>query len=178
MRKIYRLMAVLTAFALLCGACATAEESAKDRWYFRVVGRDDTAAGQAEKLRVRDMLLALCPRRAAELTDHLKQIRRAVNRIAPCEVEIRSWSPDEKTPPAPTVYVTAGDGQGHNCWGILYEDSLLLARMDGEDGPVDQPVFVWPLWQRIMRWLGLWPDQAGVSSRMTARISSILDSIS
>ena len=43
-------------------------------------------------------------------------------------------------------------------WGVLYEDALLLAQAeDGEEMPEDETevVFVWPLWEWLLRFLGL-----------------------
>ena len=40
-------------------------------------------------------------------------------------------------------------------WGVMYEDALLLAQADG-DAPEDEKevVFVWPLWDSLMRFFG------------------------
>ena len=40
-------------------------------------------------------------------------------------------------------------------WGVMYKDALLLAKADGEM-PEDETevVFVWPLWDWLMRFLG------------------------
>ena len=51
-------------------------------------------------------------------------------------------------------YRRAGEGK---CalWGVMYKDALLLAKADGEM-PEDENevVFVWPLWNWLMRFLG------------------------
>lgn len=41
-------------------------------------------------------------------------------------------------------------------WGVMYEDALLLAQADGE-APEDETevVFVWPLWDSLLRFLGI-----------------------
>ena len=147
-----RIRALIAMLAALC-VCGTAR--GEETWYMRVIARDDTALGQTEKERVRDAALSALPRRAADIPACLGQIARAANRIAPCTAEIRLWSPDENTPAAPSVYLTVGSGQGHNWWGILYEDALALARADAEETQGDAPVFLWPLWEKLMRWLGL-----------------------
>lgn len=175
MRGIRWLAGAATVLLLLCAA---RPGRAEETWYLRVIARDDTAAGQAEKQRVRDAVLSALPKRAADIPALLPRITREANRIAPCRVELRSWTPDEKHRPAPTVYVTVGGGQGHNLWGILYEDALLLAEMDGEEGTADQPVFVWPLWETLLRWLGLSGDQPPDSSVTMRRMPSSLDCIS
>ncbi len=40
-------------------------------------------------------------------------------------------------------------------WGVMYKDALLLAKADGER-PEDETevVFVWPLWEWLLRFLG------------------------
>lgn len=133
----------LTAMLFLMPLCGGAEET----WYLRVVARDDTPAAQAEKLRVRDAVWAVCPSNASTLPSCLSALSIAAREITPCcQVELKSWTPDEKTPAAPTVYITIGAAEGKNWWGILYEDSLLLAR--AEEQPGEQPnagvVFLWP----------------------------------
>ena len=47
-------------------------------------------------------------------------------------------------------------GEGNRAlWGVMYKDALLLAKADGEI-PEDETevVFVWPLWEWLMRFLG------------------------
>ncbi len=41
-------------------------------------------------------------------------------------------------------------------WGVMYKDALLLAKADGEM-PEDETevVFIWPLWDWLMRFLGI-----------------------
>ncbi len=133
----------------------TAKASGEETWYFRVIGRDDTAAGQGEKLRVREAVLSACPRQAEELLISLDRIRAAAAEIAPCGVSVRLWSPDKKTPPQPTLYVTVGEGRGHNCWGVLYQDSLLMAKVSDVPEEGETIRFVWPVWEWFLRLLGL-----------------------
>ncbi len=40
-------------------------------------------------------------------------------------------------------------------WGVMYKDALLLAKADGE-APEDETevVFLWPLWDSLLRFLG------------------------
>ena len=54
-------------------------------------------------------------------------------------------------------YRRAGEGN-RAWWGVLYGDALFLARAEeGEDLPEDETevVFVWPLWEWLLRFLGL-----------------------
>ena len=41
-------------------------------------------------------------------------------------------------------------------WGVMYKDALLLAKAD-EEIPKDETevVFVWPLWESLLRFFGL-----------------------
>ncbi len=114
--------------------------------YIRVVGRDDTMAGQTEKLLVRNAALSQCPADPAALTSALPRIAKAAGQITPCRVDLRPWRPDAAHPPLPTLYVTVGPGAGHNWWGVLYADSLSLAQADDGGGDGDGVSFLWPLW--------------------------------
>ena len=51
-------------------------------------------------------------------------------------------------------YRRAGEGS-RALWGVLYGDALLLAKADGEM-PEDETevVFIWPLWDWLLRFLG------------------------
>ena len=51
-------------------------------------------------------------------------------------------------------YRRAGEGN-RTLWGVMYKDALLLAKADGEM-PEDETevVFIWPLWEWLMRFLG------------------------
>lgn len=121
--------------------------------YMRVVARDDSAAGQAEKYAVRDAALAACPENAAGLLSALPGIERAAQAAAPdSRVRLCFWQPDKKTPAAPTVYITVGNGGGHNWWGILYEDALALAGEKDGEGTFS---FYWPFLAWLKGILGL-----------------------
>ena len=57
---------------------------------------------------------------------------------------------------ARSLYRRAGEGN-RGWWGVLYGDALLLARAEeGEDAQEDETevVFVWPLWEWLLRFLG------------------------
>ncbi len=56
-----------------------------------------------------------------------------------------------------SVYRSAGEGN-RAWWGVLYGDALLLAKAEeGEEIPEDETemIFVWPLWEGLLRFLGL-----------------------
>ena len=56
-----------------------------------------------------------------------------------------------------SLYRRTGEGN-RAWWGVLYGDALLLARAEeGEETPADETevVFVWPLWEWLLRFLGL-----------------------
>ena len=118
---------------------------AEDIWYLRIIARDDSPAAQEEKLALRDHLLPLFPDRAKELPRELPGIVQAALRFTACRVEIKAWAPHKKTPPAPTVYITIGEGGGHNWWGILYRDAHRLLPSSGLQAQPGEPVhFSWP----------------------------------
>lgn len=94
---------------------------ATEKMYMRVVARDDSPAAQMEKYIVRDAALFLGPEHAAALGKWYPS----------CRVERKIWQPDEKTPPAETVYITIGPGEGRNWWGVLYPDSVAWAASEG-----------------------------------------------
>ncbi|MBR3016684.1 MAG: hypothetical protein IKH57_06345 [Clostridia bacterium] len=142
---------------ILCAAilCAAPKACAEERWYLRIIARNDSSEAQEEKLRVRDAVTAACPENAGLLPASLEAIKKAAESVAPCRVEIKNWTPDKALPAAPTLYITVGEGEGHNCWGVLYADSLLLAQAEvipGEPGRVE---FVWPIWNWILSLFGL-----------------------
>ena len=60
---------------------------------------------------------------------------------------------------APALYGPIQAGQGRNWWGVLYGDALLLVRAEeGEELQAEEetdPVFIWPLWEWLLRVLGL-----------------------
>lgn len=123
--------------------------------YIRVVGRDDTAAGQAEKMRVRSCVLPLCPADPADLISALPRIAKAARAIAPCRVSLRPWRPGSDLPAAMTLYITIGPGQGHNWWGVLYAGALDMARAGDSQQDSAEVRFVWPLWDWLKGLLGL-----------------------
>ena len=148
---------IYTGMLALLLACCTFAAKGEEAWYLRVIGRDDTPAAQAEKLRVRDEVLSLCPRQASQLEESLPAIRQAAERTAPCRVEVRLWRPHAGVPAAPTVYITIGEGRGRNWWGVLYEDALLLARAEeetAEEAEEGTVTFVWPWWAWVCRLFG------------------------
>lgn len=113
-------MRFLIVCLLLMGLIGTARGD--ERLYMRVVARDDTVMGQMEKHIVRNMALLLGVQKAKQLEE-----------IYPaCTVERKIWQPDNKTPPAETVYITIGPGNGRNWWGVLYPESA--AWTAGTDG--------------------------------------------
>ena len=128
---------------------------AEERWYMRVIARNDSRQAQEEKLRVRDAVWAACPQDAEALPDALSTIEKTAESIAPCRVEIREWSPSSALPVAPTLYITIGEGEGHNCWGVLYADSLLLAQAEEIPDEPDKVEFVWPVWRWLLSLFGL-----------------------
>lgn len=148
-------------FCWLMGVCAVLlgsmfPASGEETWYLRVIARSDDRAAQEEKLRVRQAVWAVCPDSAADLPQALPVIRQAAQAVARCRVEIRSWSPSPFLPSAPTLYVTVGEGRGHNWWGVLYRDSLRLVHLEEVAGETETAgvTFVWPLWEWILRLFG------------------------
>lgn len=135
----------------ICMLVFPAPSRAEERpWYFRMIARDDSPAAQAEKIRLRDQLLPLFPSQEEEFLHQLPLILAAARASGDCRAQILIWSPDEKTPPAPTVYITIGKGGGKNWWGLLYQDAYLWAGIPGgETAPSDEIRFSWP-W---LRWL-------------------------
>lgn len=128
-----------------------------DCWYLRVIGRNDTAAAQEEKLRVRDAVWAVCPDEPAMLTEALPAIRQAAESVASCQIELRFWSPGDGWETQPTLYITVGEGQGHNWWGVLYDGALHMAQAKNTEKPEDtddEVEFVWPLWEWLLRLFG------------------------
>ncbi len=142
---------ILCVYFLGFDTCATAEE----RWYYRVIARDDTPQAQEEKIRVRDAVLSFCPETAKELPAAYPTMKEAAESVAPCRMEIKTWSPDTKMPPAPTVYITIGEGRGRNCWGVLYADSLLMAKAEESPEEPERVEFVWPFWSWLLSLFGL-----------------------
>lgn len=143
----------LTLICMLLGLTMNAK--AEERWYLRVIARNDTPEAQEEKLRVRDAALNACPLTENELFSALPDIKKAAESVAPCRVEIKRWSPDKKIPPALTLYITIGEGWGHNYWGALYADSLLMAKAGDIPEEPERVEFVWPVWNWILSLFGL-----------------------
>lgn len=59
---------------------------------------------------------------------------------------------------APALFRRAEEGQSRHWWGVLYGDALLMARVEEGDVPQEEgkePVFVWPLWEWLLRFFGL-----------------------
>lgn len=96
---------------------------AEEVLYMRVVARDDTAIAQREKYAVRNAALLLGPG-GVELLEKWHPL---------CRVERKIWQPDEKTPPAETVYITIGPGEGRNWWGVIYPQASHWAMQPGEE---------------------------------------------
>ena len=105
-------------FFVVCVMLLLLPGQAKAERYMRVVARDDSPAAQREKMMVRNLALVLGP-------EALRDMRRDV------KVEQKRWQPDEKTPPAQTVYITIGPGMGRNWWGVLYPESAAWAASEG-----------------------------------------------
>lgn len=58
-------------------------------------------------------------------------------------------------------------------WGVMYRDALLLTRADdGEEETDGQVEFVWPLWRRLLDWLGLKDRQNETGQTCAAAFSS------
>ena len=146
-------LAAAAVLALLLWSAA-AHGLGEGGWYYRVVARNDTPQAQAEKLLAREKILAACPCREGDLLRALPAIQRAAEAFSPCQTALRLWAP-EGLPPRPTLEITLGEGRGHNCWGVLYADSLLLARAEGAPNPGEPVEFVWPLWEWLLGLLGL-----------------------
>ncbi len=145
---------ILTVLALLC-----APVPARGDIYLRVIADSDAEEAQALKLRVRDAALAVCQDDAAPSPALLAGIKCAVNAVAPCEVALVLWRPDQEHPPAPTVRVTLGSGEGRNWWGVLYEESIDFFAEDGAEnnrdiGRGDTVHFRWALWEAVRRLFG------------------------
>ena len=134
---------------------AVAAQNAKADMYLRVIGRDDSLEAQVEKLQVWNAVAEACPDQEKSLASALPDIKKAAGSVAPCRVEIKSWSPGHDVPPADTLYITVGQGQGHNCWGVLYADSLLMAKAEDIPEEPERVEFVWPIWEWILSLFGL-----------------------
>ena len=134
---------------------AAAGARTEECWYLRVIARNDTPEAQEEKLCVLDAVLDACPLTENELFFALPDIKKAAESAAPCRVEIKRWSPEESVPPALTLYITVGEGRGHNFWGVLYADSLLMAKAGDIPEEPERVEFVWPVWRWLLNLFGL-----------------------
>ena len=152
MRKA-RLAAGMILCVFFLGIAAYAAE--EERWYYRVIARNDAAEAQEEKIRVRDAVLSVCPETAKELPAAFPKIKETAESLVSCRMEIKTWSPDTETPPACTVYITIGEGRGRNCWGVLYADSLLMAKAEEDPEEPERVEFVWPFWNWLLSLFGL-----------------------
>ena len=117
-------------FFVVCVMLLLLPGQAKAERYMRVVARDDSPAAQREKMMVRNLALVLGP-------ETLRDMRRDV------KVEQKRWQPDEKTPPAQTVYITIGQGTGRNWWGVLYGDAVYWAAEGEGEITLSFPFFGW-----------------------------------
>ena len=122
-----RFFAAFLLFMFCCTAAAGEE-------YMRVVANSDSQYDQREKLLVRNAALFLYPDRLAWLEVLFPD----------CRVEKKIWQPDTKTAPAGTVYITIGQGQGQNWWGVLFPQSVQFASQG--EGQVQ-------LWFPFIEWL-------------------------
>ncbi len=123
-------------------------------WYLRVIARNDGAQAQAEKMRVRSAVLAACAGEKGPSPAAFARMEAAAAALAPCRVEKLFWSPGGDAPPRPTVYITLGEGAGHNWWGVLWQDSLKIAQAE-EGEETGQVEFLWPLWDWLLSLLGM-----------------------
>lgn len=118
-------------FILMICATLTAPGQAEETMYMRVVARSNAPAAQLEKYAVRSAALFLGAENAKMLEAWHPD----------CRVEWKIWQPDEKTPPARTVYITIGAGAGRNWWGVLYPESAAWASAEGTG--ILFPFFSW-----------------------------------
>ena len=59
---------------------------------------------------------------------------------------------------APALFRQAEGTQNRHWWGVLYGEALFMARADEGQAPPEEgkePVFVWPLWEWLLSFLGL-----------------------
>ena len=127
MRGILFSVVFLILFSYFPAVSVSESSYAGEVYYIRIIARDDSPPAQEEKILLRDALLPLFPEKAEELSAFLPHITAVAQALAPCSVEMRAWSPHQKTPPAPTVYITIGEGGGKNWWGVLYEGAKEMA---------------------------------------------------
>ena len=139
MRRFFILLLLLTCLPF----------SARGEMYIRIIARDDSLTAQMEKMHFRNEILPLLPENSRDLPLVLADIQRDYQ----CEAEIRPWAPTGM-PLRPTVYITLGEGKGHNWWGILFPNSLHLAKI-GEN-ETEEIVFRYPIFTFLFGWL--WPQ--------------------
>ena len=119
--------------------------------YMRVVSRDHTQQAQTEKIKVRDAVLSMLPEDFKDWEGYLPEIEKKVKEMSDGHVEIKKWAPPGMES-ASCLYITLGRGDGPNWWGILYPKGMELFS-DNPEG--EKTVFVWPLLERLARWLGI-----------------------
>lgn len=146
MRGIFILLCLLFMMPFPAPSLSHTGFAPEGTWYIRIIARDDSPAAQEEKLFLRDRLLPLFPENPRALPAYFSSIRSAARQLAPCEAEIRFWTPDEKTLPAPTVYITIGEGGGKNWWGMLYPQAPEMARTP-ESREEAEIKIIWPIWE-------------------------------
>lgn len=119
---------------MMCMGLALSGAAGEEIRYMRVVARDDSPSAQREKMLVRDAAIACWPD-----TEKLEAF------FPDCRVSERIWQPDKNTAPAKTVYITIGQGQGRNWWGVLYPGSACWAGggRAGEEVQITFPVLSW-----------------------------------
>ena len=94
--------------------------------YLRVVGADDTREAQAEKLRGRDAVLRAVPRDPRLLPAAMKRIAAAARAVAPCTVQFVLYAPKKESLPHLTLLIRVREADGHNWFGLLYQESYAL----------------------------------------------------
>ena len=123
--------------------------SARGEMYIRIIARDDSWAAQMEKFQFRDEILPLLPENPRELPRKIREIQQNYA----CRIEIQPWAPAGKVL-CPAVCITLGEGRGHNWWGVLFPESLRLAKMgENETGEI---IFRYPIFTFLFGWL--WPQ--------------------
>lgn len=120
--------------------------AARGEMYIRIIARDDSLSAQQEKILIRNEILPLLPENARDLPQALQEIERNFG----CRAKIRPWAPLGR-PLRQTVYITLGEGKGYNWWGILFPDSLRLAKMGGHE--TGEITFRYPIFTFLFGWL-------------------------
>lgn len=121
MRILYKVMILICIITMLLPINA----AAADIQYIRIVSSDPSEIAQARKMQARRLILPLMKNDHAYDAEVLAKL--AQNRLEAAgycvTADIRTWSPDRVHPPAATLYITIGQGQGRNWWGILCRES-------------------------------------------------------